>query len=84
MRQALTDAQFVLMSATLGDVTEIAADPTRRNGRETTVIDKAERPVPLHFSAAGRGAVRGWVREDAVEARPPGHGSPRTITSPIH
>jgi hypothetical protein len=46
----LTDAQFVLMSATLGDVTEIAADLTRRNGRETAVVDKAERPVPLHFS----------------------------------
>src|SRR4051794_22559100 len=46
----LTDAQFVLMSATLGDVTELAADLSRRNGRETAVIDKAERPVPLHFS----------------------------------
>src|SRR4051794_16825505 len=46
----LTDAQFVLMSATLGDVTELAADISRRNGRETAVVDKAERPVPLHFS----------------------------------
>jgi hypothetical protein len=46
----LTDAQFVLMSATLGDVSEIAADLTRRNGRETAIVDKAERPVPLHFS----------------------------------
>jgi hypothetical protein len=46
----LTDAQFVLVSATLGDVTELAADLTRRNGRETAVVDKAERPVPLHFS----------------------------------
>lgn len=46
----LPQAQFVLMSATLGDVTEIAADLTRRNGRETAVVDKAERPVPLHFS----------------------------------
>jgi hypothetical protein len=46
----LPQAQFVLMSATLGDVTELAADLTRRNGRETAVIDRAERPVPLHFS----------------------------------
>ena len=46
----LPQAQFVLMSATLGDVSEIAADLTRRNGRETAVVDKAERPVPLHFS----------------------------------
>ena len=38
------------MSATLGDVTELAADLTRRNGRETTVVDDAVRPVPLHFS----------------------------------
>lgn len=46
----LPQAQFVLMSATLGDVTEIAADLTRRNGRATAVVDKAERPVPLHFT----------------------------------
>ena len=46
----LTDAQFVLMSATLGDVSELAEDLTRRNGRETAVVDQAERPVPLTFS----------------------------------
>ena len=46
----LPQAQFLLMSATLGDVTELAADLTRRNGRETAVVDQAERPVPLHFS----------------------------------
>ncbi|GAA5156810.1 DEAD/DEAH box helicase [Nocardioides marinquilinus] len=48
----LTGAQFVLMSATLGDVTELAADLTRRTGRETAVVDQAERPVPLSFSWA--------------------------------
>jgi superfamily II RNA helicase len=47
---ALPDAQFLLMSATLGDVTEIAADLTRRTGRETAVIDDAERPIPLTFA----------------------------------
>ncbi len=48
----LPQAQFVLMSATLGDVTEIAEDLTRRNGRETAIVDNAERPVPLTFSWA--------------------------------
>ena len=46
----LPQAQFLLMSATLGDVTELAADLTRRNGRDTTVVDDAVRPVPLSFS----------------------------------
>jgi superfamily II RNA helicase len=46
----LPRAQFLLMSATLGDVTELAADLTRRNGRDTSVVDQAERPVPLSFS----------------------------------
>jgi hypothetical protein len=48
----LTRAQFVLMSATLGDVSELAADLTRRTGRATAVVDDAERPVPLTFSWA--------------------------------
>ncbi|GAA1774909.1 DEAD/DEAH box helicase [Nocardioides hankookensis] len=46
----LPQAQFLLMSATLGDVSELAADVSRRNGRETTVVDDAVRPVPLSFS----------------------------------
>ncbi|WP_028655009.1 DEAD/DEAH box helicase [Nocardioides sp. J54] len=46
----LPQAQFLLMSATLGDVTDLAADLTRRNGRDTTVVDQAERPVPLDFT----------------------------------
>ncbi|WP_340540658.1 DEAD/DEAH box helicase [Nocardioides sp. GXZ039] len=48
----LPQAQFVLMSATLGDVTELAADLTRRNGRDTAIVDDAERPVPLSFTWA--------------------------------
>jgi superfamily II RNA helicase len=48
----LLDAQFLLMSATLGDVSGLAADLTRRTGRETAVVDDAERPVPLAFSYA--------------------------------
>jgi len=46
----LPEAQFVLMSATLGDVTRFKEDLTRRTGRETAVVDNAERPVPLVFS----------------------------------
>lgn len=48
----LPQARFLLMSATLGDMSEIAADLTRRNGRETTVVADAVRPVPLTFSWA--------------------------------
>ncbi|HQR27010.1 MAG TPA: DUF3516 domain-containing protein [Nocardioides sp.] len=48
----LTGSQFLLMSATLGDVTDLAADLTRRTGRDTAVVDDAVRPVPLSFSWA--------------------------------
>jgi superfamily II RNA helicase len=46
----LSRAQFVLMSATLGDVSRFADDLTRRTGRPTAVIRNVERPVPLMFS----------------------------------
>ena len=46
----LPKAQFILMSATLGDVTRFEEDLTRRTGRPTAVIKNAERPVPLIFS----------------------------------
>jgi superfamily II RNA helicase len=46
----LPRAQFLLMSATLGDVAHFEKDLTRRTGRETAVVRSAERPVPLHFS----------------------------------
>ena len=45
----LPRAQMVLMSATLGDVSFLAADMDRRTGREVAVLDKAERPVPLEM-----------------------------------
>ena len=45
----LPRVQFVLMSATLGDVTAIADDLRRRTGRETAVVTGVERPVPLHY-----------------------------------
>ncbi|WP_432836927.1 DEAD/DEAH box helicase [Dactylosporangium sp. CA-092794] len=46
----LPQAQFVLMSATLGDVTRFEDDLTRRTGRPTAVVKNAERPVPLMFT----------------------------------
>lgn len=46
----LPRAQFLLMSATLGDVTDLADDLTRRTGRRTALVTGVERPVPLHFS----------------------------------
>ncbi|HET9080701.1 MAG TPA: DUF3516 domain-containing protein [Trebonia sp.] len=46
----LPGAQFVLMSATLGDVTRFQEDLTRRTGWPTAVVKNAERPVPLIFS----------------------------------
>jgi superfamily II RNA helicase len=41
--------RFVLMSATLGDLTEISADLERRTGREVAHVTGVERPVPLHY-----------------------------------
>ena len=48
----LPHAQFLLMSATLGDTTFFEQDLTKRTGRATATVSSAERPVPLHFSFA--------------------------------
>jgi superfamily II RNA helicase len=48
----LPKTQFLLMSATLGDVTRFVDDLTRRTGRPTAVVSSVERPVPLHYSYA--------------------------------
>ncbi|CAN5577609.1 DEAD/DEAH box helicase [soil metagenome] len=45
----LPQAQFVLMSATLGDVRRFEADLTARTGRPTAVVRSTSRPVPLDF-----------------------------------
>ncbi|RKN38605.1 DEAD/DEAH box helicase [Streptomyces hoynatensis] len=45
----LPQAQFVLMSATLGDVSRFEEDLTRRTGRPTAVVRSATRPVPLSY-----------------------------------
>jgi superfamily II RNA helicase len=48
----LPQAQFLLMSATLGDVTRFVEDLTLRTGRPTAVVKSVERPVPLVYSYA--------------------------------
>jgi len=45
----LPHAQFLLMSATLGDVSFFRRDLTERTGRPTALVDRAERPVPLTY-----------------------------------
>ena len=48
----LPDSQFLLMSATLGDVSRFESELSDRTGRETAVVSGAERPVPLFYSYA--------------------------------
>ncbi|MEV4281205.1 DEAD/DEAH box helicase [Actinoplanes xinjiangensis] len=48
----LPQAQFILMSATLGDTARFKDDLTKRTGRDTAVVANAERPVPLTFEYA--------------------------------
>ena len=46
----LPRAQFLLMSATLGDTAWLEKDLSDRTGRTTTFVGNTERPVPLDFS----------------------------------
>ncbi|RDI64727.1 DEAD/DEAH box helicase [Nocardia pseudobrasiliensis] len=46
----LPKVQFLLMSATLGEVDFFAKDLERRTGRSTAIVSGSERPVPLMFS----------------------------------
>jgi len=48
----LPHTQFLLMSATLGDVSRFETDLTRRTGRPTAVVKSVDRPVPLMFTYA--------------------------------
>ena len=45
----LPQAQFLLMSATLGDVSRFTSDLSRRTGRQTAVVASGERPIPLSY-----------------------------------
>ncbi|MEJ5927101.1 DUF3516 domain-containing protein [Corynebacterium sp. H128] len=46
----LPKAQFLLMSATLGDTSFLERDLQQRTGRTTNVVSGVQRPVPLEFS----------------------------------
>ena len=46
----LPRSQFLLLSATLGDVSFFTTDLERRTGRPTTLVSSGERPVPLYYS----------------------------------
>ena len=48
----LPDTQFLLMSATLGDVDWLQSDLEERTGRSCAHIGGTERPVPLNFDYA--------------------------------
>jgi len=45
----LPSAQFILMSATLGETEMFEKDLIRRTGRPTAVVTSVERPVPLTY-----------------------------------
>ncbi len=45
----LTNVQFLLMSATLGDVAFFEKDLRRRTRRDVAVVTSAQRPVPLTY-----------------------------------
>ncbi len=45
----LPDTQFLLMSATLGDVSQIADDLERKTGSDVDIVSDAPRPVPLSY-----------------------------------
>ncbi|WP_426734095.1 DEAD/DEAH box helicase [Glutamicibacter sp. 2E12] len=45
----LPQAQFLLMSATLGDVTRFEQELEERTGTPTVTVAHTERPIPLHF-----------------------------------
>ena len=46
----LPRTRFLLMSATLGDVSFFEQELTRRTGRETATVTSSERPVPLEYA----------------------------------
>jgi len=48
----LTNAQFLLMSATLGDMTRIGNDLLRRTGTAAAIVAGGQRPVPLDYEYA--------------------------------
>jgi hypothetical protein len=66
----LRRAQFVLMSATLGDTSRFARDLQRRTGKPTTVVSSLERPVPLDYRYA-RTLVHDTINELVAQGLAP-------------
>lgn len=66
----LPKAQFLLMSATLGDVSRFAEDLIRRTGRATAVVSSATRPVPLQYEYVTT------TLHDTIEERVATHQAP--------
>ena len=67
----LPQAQFMLMSATLGDVSDLAAKLTERTGRPTEIIAQAER-----LTAARQQALSNLIREVLPPLLPEGLSLP--------
>lgn len=66
----LPKAQFLLMSATLGDTEWLEKDLTRRTGRETDYVGGSARPVPLDFNYTFS-AVHETIEELLAEGKAP-------------
>ncbi len=66
----LRRAQFVLMSATLGDTSRFSRDLLRRTGKATTVVSSLERPVPLDYRYA-RTLVHDTINELVAQGLAP-------------
>ncbi len=63
----LPQSQFVLMSATLGDTTEICRTMEDTTGRDSSVVTSAQRPVPLEYEYSTEtlsDTLRALVRND--------------------
>jgi superfamily II RNA helicase len=66
----LTRAQFILMSATLGDTRHLEGELARRTGRPTAVVRSATRPVPLDYSYA-RTPVHATIEQLLADGKGP-------------
>ena len=66
----LPQTQFLLMSATLGDVSKIAASLEERTGRAVDVVADAPRPVPLSYEYV-REPLEGTVELALREGKAP-------------
>ncbi len=82
----LTGAQFLLMSATLGDMRRIRDDLTRRTGQPAALVTGGERPVPLDLLLRADPDPRDDRGAAGVRSRPhlrrPPHAGPRTRARP--